>query len=608
MIMCGIVGYVGDQNAQAVLLDGLARLEYRGYDSAGITLFSDGALRTVKAKGPLKALRERLTQEYAGTTGIGHTRWATHGAPSDHNAHPHMDNAGEIALVHNGIIENHQEIREELMAEGCVFHSETDTEVIVHLLRKVYQGNMGEALRKVVARLRGSWALGVVSSLDPDRLYATRKDSPLVVGVGKGENLIASDVTALISHTRDVIYLDDGDIAVITKGAVDITDRDGNKVDRSVEYVAWDVQAAEKAGYDHFMIKEIHEQPRALRDTLSPRLVGNGIQLGVEGLEDAHLRSIKRVVIVACGTAYHAGYAAKYAIESLARVPVEVDIASEYRYKNPIIYPDDLFMVVSQSGETADTLAALRIAQERGAKVLAITNVVGSSVAREADAVFYTWAGPEIAVASTKAYLTQLMALFLITLELARVRGTMSAEQIQTHLTALKKTPECAQSIIDQETHVKDIAGVLHKHHDVFYMGRGSDYATAMEGSLKIKEVSYIHTEALAAGELKHGTIALIDEGTPVIAFVTQNELREKMASNLREVIARGAQIYSIQLDDDEQTKSLSVDAICVPEMPAAFSPILAVIPAQLIGYYCAILRGLDPDKPRNLAKSVTVE
>lgn len=606
--MCGIIGYTGGKAAQPILLDGLSRLEYRGYDSAGIALPGASGVQVTKAEGQLKALVSRLPEVLPGTAGIGHTRWATHGAPSDQNAHPHLDMAGTIALVHNGIIENHQELRQELEAKGVVFRSQTDTEVVVHLLSLYDEGDLVEALRKTVKRLKGSWALGVVSAARPDVLLATRQDSPLVLGIGEGENLVASDVTALLSHTRNVIYLKDGDIAEVTPNAYRIWDASGAPAERPIERVTWDVQAAEKAGYPHFMIKEIHEQPRALRDTLSPRLKDGRIHLGLEGLGAERLKEIGRVVIVACGTAYHAGCAAKYAIEKLARVPVEVDIASEYRYRDPVIRPDDLFLVVSQSGETADTLAALRIAKQQGAKVLAITNVVGSTVAREADAVFYTWAGPEIAVASTKAYLTQLMALYLLTLSLAEAKGTMPPSDIQAHLEALIQAPVVAQAIIDEEPRIRDVAETLHTHRDVFYMGRGADYAAAMEGSLKIKEVSYIHTEALAAGELKHGTIALIDEGTPVIAFVTQPELRGKMASNLREILARGAKVYSICNAEDLETQSLSDACMIVPPMPEAFSPMASVIPAQMIGYYCSVLLGYDPDKPRNLAKSVTVE
>ncbi len=608
--MCGIMGYIGPKEATPILLEGLSRLEYRGYDSAGVAVLEGSALALRKKKGRLKELEADIAAHpVAGHTGIGHTRWATHGEPSDANAHPHTNTAGDIALVHNGIIENYARLKEWLTARGYVFASQTDTEVLVHLVDHYDHGSLLEAVQEALRHVQGSYAIVVVSARHPGELIAARKDSPLVLGLGERENYIASDIPALLAHTRDVYLLEDNEVARVTADGIEIFDAYGMPVTREIFHVHWDVAAAEKGGYAHFMLKEIHEEPKALRDTLSPRLTADGqVDLGELGLDAAFLAGLRRVLFVACGTAYHACLVAKYAFERVARVPVEVDMASEFRYRDPILGPDDLLIVVSQSGETADTLAALRLAKAQGAKVLAITNVVGSTVSREADAVFYTWAGPEIAVASTKAFTTQLLSINLILLTLGRVRGTLDDAAHDRLVAALGHLPDQAAALLEAE---EAIARSAHRHYameDAYFLGRNLDYAIALEGSLKLKEISYIHSEAFAAGELKHGPIALIEPETLVIAIATQSALYEKLASNLKEVKARGARVLAICPEGAGIIRNLADEVVLLPATEEVLLPVLAVIPTQLFAYHCSVERGFDVDKPRNLAKSVTVE
>ena len=608
--MCGIMGYIGPKEATPILLEGLSRLEYRGYDSAGVAVLEGSALALRKKKGRLKELEADIAAHpVAGHTGIGHTRWATHGEPSDANAHPHTNTAGDIALVHNGIIENYARLKEWLTARGYVFASQTDTEVLVHLVDHYDHGSLLEAVQEALRHVQGSYAIVVVSARHPGELIAARKDSPLVLGLGERENYIASDIPALLAHTRDVYLLEDNELARVTADGIEIFDAYGMPVTREIFHVHWDVAAAEKGGYAHFMLKEIHEEPKALRDTLSPRLTADGqVDLGELGLDAAFLAGLRRVLFVACGTAYHACLVAKYAFERVARVPVEVDMASEFRYRDPILGPDDLLIVVSQSGETADTLAALRLAKAQGAKVLAITNVVGSTVSREADAVFYTWAGPEIAVASTKAFTTQLLSINLILLTLGRVRGTLDDAAHDRLVAALGHLPDQAAALLEAE---EAIARSAHRHYameDAYFLGRNLDYAIALEGSLKLKEISYIHSEAFAAGELKHGPIALIEPETLVIAIATQSALYEKLASNLKEVKARGARVLAICPEGAGIIRNLADEVVLLPATEEVLLPVLAVIPTQLFAYHCSVERGFDVDKPRNLAKSVTVE
>ena len=607
--MCGIIGYIGARNATPILIDGLSKLEYRGYDSAGVAVRTAEGLAVRKKKGRLSQLEEALAKSpVEGHQGIGHTRWATHGEPSDRNAHPHLGPEGKVALVHNGIIENYVELKRKLEAKGYEFRSETDTEVIAYLLEESYAGDLPAALEKTVAQLEGSYALAVMAADNPGEIVVTRKDSPLVVGLGKDGNFIASDIPALLSHTREIIMLEDYEIAVVTRGGVSVMDGCGKPLEKEIFRVTWDVAAAEKGGYAHFMLKEIHEEAKALRDTLSPRMKEGRIDLSELNLDLDLVQNMKRVVIVACGTAYHAGLVAKYTWEKLLRVPVEVDIASEFRYRNPIVGKDDLFIVISQSGETADTLAALRQAKQQGAKVLAITNVVGSTVCREADVAMMTWAGPEIAVASTKAYTSQLMCLYALVLAFARMRGNMEEKEYCGLVAELNAIPGKIAGIMAKE---QEIAALARRHawvRDAYFLGRGLDYAVAMEGSLKLKEISYIHSEAFAAGELKHGTIALIEEGTLVVALCTQSALWDKVASNLKEVKARGAHVLALMPPGAAIIQETADEVFCLPETHDLFAPILEVIPTQLFAYYCSVERGYDVDKPRNLAKSVTVE
>lgn len=608
--MCGIVGYVGKGNAQEVIIQGLEKLEYRGYDSSGIAVNTGQALEIEKFKGRLSVLSDHLEiNPLNGGLGIGHTRWATHGAPSDKNSHPHTNMAGTIAVVHNGIIENYLTIKEELMEKGCEFKSETDTEVIAHLVDSFYEGDLMDAVYKAMGVMRGAYAIGVISKDNPDEMIAVRKESPLVVGVGEGEYFIASDIPALLKYTRDVYFLENGEVVRLTKEGVKIFDENKNEIKRDLYKVTWDVEAASKAGFDHFMLKEIYEQSDGIKDTLLRRLDDNrSIKLDDIKLTKEDLEKITKVYIVACGTAYHAGLVGRYAIEKFAKIPVETDIASEFRYRDPFVDENTLLIVVSQSGETADTLAAVREAKTKGARVLAITNVVGSSVARESHDVFYTWAGPEIAVASTKAYTTQLVAFYMIALDLALKKGTVTREFYDSMVNALEGTAVKVEKTLDKFKAIEKIAYEIKDNNSAFYLGRGLDHAIAMEGALKMKEISYIHTEAFAAGELKHGTIALIEEGTPVIVLATQDALFEKMISNIKEVKARGAHVIAIAKEGNTEIEKVADKVIYIPQVDDVIAGIVSVIPTQLLAYYTSIARGCDVDKPRNLAKSVTVE
>jgi glucosamine--fructose-6-phosphate aminotransferase (isomerizing) len=608
--MCGIVGYIGKDNASNILVEGLEKLEYRGYDSAGIAILNKNEMEVRKYKGRLKVLKESLEKDsIEGTIGIGHTRWATHGEPSDINSHPHLNGEHTIAVVHNGIIENFSRLKDELKEKGYNFLSETDTEVLPHLLDLYYDGDMVETVKKVVNKIEGSYALAVLDKSNPDSLIAVRKDSPLVIGLGDGENFIASDIPAILKYTRKVYILEDGEMAIITKDKIDIMKTDGTPIKKEIYEVTWDVEAAEKMGYDHFMIKEIYEQPKAIKDTLSPRIIKEGkLRLDDINLSREYLDNVDKVYIVACGTAYHAGLLGKSFIEEYAKVPVIVDVASEFRYSNPFIDERTLMIVVSQSGETADTLAALRLGKEKSAKVIAITNVVGSSVSREADHVLYTWAGPEIAVASTKAYTTQVAALALVALDIAAKRGTIDEESLGNILEELKKVSELVEDIFKDVEDIKEISNHICKSTNLFFIGRGIDYDIAREGSLKLKEVTYIHSEAMAAGELKHGTLALIEKDTPVIALATQDSLFDKMLSNIKEVKARGAYVVALAKEGNQEIEKSVDKVIYIPKILDKLAGILAVVPLQLLAYYVALERGCDIDKPKNLAKSVTVE
>ncbi len=608
--MCGIVGYVGKKEASPVLIHGLSRLEYRGYDSAGVAIIEDNILKVIKCKGRLANLEAKLEQNpIHGSVGIGHTRWATHGEPSDLNSHPHSNEDETISVVHNGIIENYIQLREWLTAKGYKFNSETDTEVIPHLVDYYYQGNLEEAVIKAISKMDGSYAIGVVSTHEPGKLVAVRKDSPLIAGIGEGEFFIASDIPAILNYTRDVYLLNDKEFVVITKDGIKLLTEEGDEIKKDIFHVTWNADAAEKGGYEHFMLKEIHEQPKAIRDTMTSRIaLGKPITLDKITLTKDQLENINKIYIVACGTAYHAGIVGKYVIEKLARIPVEVDIASEFRYRNPIIDNKTLMIVISQSGETADTLAALREAKKSGARVIAVTNVVGSSVSREAHDVLYTWAGPEIAVASTKAYTTQLIAMYIIALYFAQHKETLSSEQIEEIKEAMLKLPEQTEEVLKHKEVLQKFASKNYMHRDMFFLGRGLDYAVAMEGSLKLKEISYIHSEAYAAGELKHGTIALIENGTVVIALATQEELFEKMVSNIKEVKTRGANVLAFAFEGNETIEKTVDSALYIPKTEEVLAPVLSVVPLQLLSYYMAVQKGCDVDKPRNLAKSVTVE
>ncbi len=610
--MCGIVGYIGNKNAQDIIIGGLSKLEYRGYDSAGIAVLTEQGLSVEKAKGRLAVLEERLAEQpLQGNMGIGHTRWATHGKPSDENAHPHTDETGKFVVIHNGIIENFLSIKEELIAKGYTFKSETDTEVIAHLLAELYEGDLVAAVRKAVQRMRGAYALGIMTEHEPDKLVAVRLASPLIVGVGEGECFIGSDIPAMLEHTRDVYILNEGEMAVLTRDGVTLMDAEtGTKIDRELFHVDWDLVQAEKGGYDSFMLKEIYEQPQAVRDTMGSRIdVDNKrIQLPELKMTDAELAAYDRIYIVACGTSMHAGLVGKDVIEKMTRVPVEVAVASEFRYRDPIYTDKTLMIVISQSGETADTLAALREAKKSNVKVLAITNVVGSSVAREADEVIFTWAGPEVAVASTKAYTCQVVALYLFACYFAQVKGTQTAQQIAEIVENLQELPAKISAILGNVDRIRDFANSIKEVTSLFFIGRSLDYAVSLEGSLKLKEISYIHSEAYAAGELKHGTLALIEDEVPVIALATQPDIYEKMVSNIVEVKARGARVLGFALEGDNELAKTVDEVIHVPTTLPFLTPVLTVIPLQLLAYYASVARGLDVDKPRNLAKSVTVE
>lgn len=606
--MCGIVGYIGKQNAAEVLIDGLRKLEYRGYDSAGIAVFENEGIRVVKAKGRLDDLVKKmeLAGVPQGSCGIGHTRWATHGEPSDVNSHPH--GSARITLVHNGIIENYLELKERLTEKGYTFDSETDTEVVAKLLDHYYTGNPFEAIRSVIQNVKGSYALGMLFADHPGEIFAVRRDSPLIVGLGQEENFIASDVPAILKYTKKYYLIDEDEIVRLKPDQVDIWNLDHEPVKKEVRTATWDIEAAEKGGYPHFMLKEIFEQPEALRKTVAPRIVQGLPDLQVSALEPEQARRIGKIHIVACGTASYAGMIGKCAVEKLARIPAEVVIASEFRYSDPILRPDDLVIVISQSGETADTLAALRLAKQKGIRTLAIVNVVGSSIAREADDVIYTWAGPEIAVASTKAYTVQMAVMYLAALQMALALGTLTEAEVRHYCETLLALPEKQQAILDQSDQCKYYASRFQNAEHLFYIGRGIDYALSMEGSLKLKEISYIHSEAYAAGELKHGTISLITDHVPVVAVATQENIYEKTLSNIKEVVTRGAKVLLVVNERFPVGEGIAEYVLRIPETDDVLMPLLAVIPLQLFAYYTAVLRGCDVDKPRNLAKSVTVE
>lgn len=605
--MCGIVGFTGVESAAPNILEGLEKLEYRGYDSAGIAVLNDGTISVEKVTGRIAALREKTDNgtSLSGTTAIGHTRWATHGAPTDTNAHPHKSNDGRFAVVHNGIIENYMELKASLIEDEYQFESETDTEVVVHLLEKYYKGDIKTCIRKIASKLKGSYALGILCTEYPGKIFATRQSSPLILGVGVGENYFASDVTALINHTQNVVYLEDGEFAEITPTSFTVYDCTGAEVKKSVCRVNWDIQAAEKGGYEHFMLKEIMEQPRAVKATLTPRIRDGRIVLDDLQLD---LNGIHKILITACGSAYYAGCAGKYIIEKLCRIPVEVQLASELRYSDPIIDNSTLLIVLSQSGETADTIAAMKECSERGVKTLAIVNVVGSAIAKLADYTLYTNAGPEIAVATTKGYTTQLTVLYLFAVYAAGVLGKVSDEEYRRLVKELLFMPKLLQNTIDMNSKIENTAKKYFKAPSMFFIGRNIDYALALEGALKMKEISYIHAESYAAGELKHGTIALISEGTPVIALACKEDIKEKTMSNIVEVKSRGAKVLAVALSDDKKVAMLANDMITVPRFDSVFAPILEIIPLQLLAYHVARFNGCDIDKPKNLAKSVTVE
>lgn len=609
--MCGIVGYVGNAQAAPFLLDGMSKLEYRGYDSAGIAVYEKGKIRVEKCVGRLDALRHKLEGRMPeGSMGIGHTRWATHGRPSDRNSHPHTDESGDFVVVHNGIIENYLMLKEKLIAKGQKFSSDTDTEIVAHLFADFYEGDMEEAVKKVLKTIEGSYSLVFMCAAEPDKLICTKKDNPLIIGLGEGENFIASDIPAIIAKTRRTYIMSDGEIATVTKDGVWVQDINGTPITKKVFEVNWNAEAAEKGGFEHFMLKEIYEQPKAIKDTMRGRLAENGTEINFTelGWTPEDFTGISKIFIVACGTAYHAGIVGKYYLENLARIPVEVDIASEFRYRNPLVDANCLTIVISQSGETIDTLAALKEAKRLGSRTLAVTNVVGSSIAREADQVVYTYAGPEIAVASTKAYTTQLLVMLMLAVYVGRLRGTLDGNKADALAKGLQKVPEQLHDMLENVDQIKVFARHYGSSLDAFFLGRSLDYAVALEGALKLKEISYIHAEAYAAGELKHGTLALIVEGVPVIVLATQEDVYDKTVSNLQEVKAREAMVIAIALEGDDSIAKYADHVIYIPRADKELAPILAVLPLQLLAYYAALTRGCDVDKPRNLAKSVTVE
>lgn len=609
--MCGIVGYVGNAQAAPFLLDGMSKLEYRGYDSAGIAVYEKGKIRVEKCVGRLDALRHKLEGRMPeGSMGIGHTRWATHGRPSDRNSHPHTDESGNFVVVHNGIIENYLMLKEKLIAKGQKFSSDTDTEIVAHLFADFYEGDMEEAVKKVLKTIEGSYSLVFMCAAEPDKLICTKKDNPLIIGLGEGENFIASDIPAIIAKTRRTYIMSDGEIATVTKDGVWVQDINGTPITKKVFEVNWNAEAAEKGGFEHFMLKEIYEQPKAIKDTMRGRLAENGTEINFTelGWTSEDFTGISKIFIVACGTAYHAGIVGKYYLENLARIPVEVDIASEFRYRSPLVDANCLTIVISQSGETIDTLAALKEAKRLGSRTLAVTNVVGSSIAREADQVVYTYAGPEIAVASTKAYTTQLLVMLMLAVYVGRLRGTLDGNKADALAKGLHKVPEQLHDMLENVDQIKVFARHYGSSLDAFFLGRSLDYAVALEGALKLKEISYIHAEAYAAGELKHGTLALIVEGVPVIVLATQEDVYDKTVSNLQEVKAREAMVIAIALEGDDSIAKYADHVIYIPRADKELAPILAVLPLQLLAYYAALTRGCDVDKPRNLAKSVTVE
>ncbi len=608
--MCGIVGYIGKKQAAPILLDGLSKLEYRGYDSAGMAVYDGKKIRVQKAAGRLKVLDEQTHGGVTmpGTVGIGHTRWATHGAPSDHNAHPHYNQDETIAVVHNGIIENYLKLRKKLQKKGFEFRSETDTEVVAMLLGYYYKGDPLEAIVKVMHRVEGSYALGIIFADHPDLVYSVRKDSPLIVGQNAQGSLIASDVPAVLKYTREVYFIQNEEIAVLSEDAVHFYNVDGEEIEKEPKKIEWDINAAEKGGYEHFMLKEMYEQPKTVSDTLLPRIKDGKIVIEELGMTDDEIRALRKIHIVACGSAYHTGITGKYVFEGLARIPVEVDLASEFRYRDPIIEKDTLVIVISQSGETADSLAALREAKKRGALTLGIVNVVGSSIARESDRVMYTWAGPEIAVATTKAYSAQLIAEYLLAIKFALVRGQLGDDACASMIKDLKAIPAQIQMLLANKENIQRFANRYLAARDVFFIGRGIDHAISLEGSLKLKEISYIHSEAYAAGELKHGTISLIEEGTLVTAVATQESLYKKVLSNIVEVRTRGAFVMAVTNEDNTEIEKTADYVIYLPKTNRYFTNSLAIIPLQLFSYYVSVGKGLDVDKPRNLAKSVTVE
>ncbi len=610
--MCGIVGYIGDGQATPFLISGLEKLEYRGYDSAGVAVYNDGQINVVKAKGRLKVLDEitKGGENVKGSVGIGHTRWATHGAPSDINSHPQTSVSGKFAVVHNGIIENYLELKNRLLRNGVEFVSETDTEVVAQLLEYYHKGNIMETISKVISKVDGSYAFGIICEDYPERIYAVRKDSPLIIGVGEGENYIASDVPAILSRTKKIYRLNDGEIAVLTKDNIGFFNSDLEFLGKKSETITWDIESAEKGGYEHFMMKEMMEQPEVVRNTISPRIKDGEIVLDDIKISKEYLQSINRIAIVACGTAYHVGVAAKYVFEEFLRIPVEVDVASEFRYRNPVIDEKTLVIIISQSGETADTLAALREAKKRGSRVLSIVNVVGSTIAAESDDTFYTWAGPEISVASTKAYSTQLVAIDLIALHFAKVLNTLSEDVYKAHVNDLQSLPELIEKTLMDKEKIQFFAAEHFNSNDMYFIGRNLDFAVSLEASLKLKEISYIHSEAYTGGELKHGPISLIEDNTLVIAFATHGGLFNKMMSNIKEVKSRGATVLGVIMDEeDKKTLGDEVDFLFeIPKVSDFMIPSLAVIPFQMFAYYVASMRGCDIDKPRNLAKSVTVE
>ena len=612
--MCGIVGFTGNHQAAPILLDGLSKLEYRGYDSAGIAVRDgEGETTVIKAKGRLRGLAEKTNggESVPGTCGIGHTRWATHGEPSENNAHPHVSDDGNIVAVHNGIIENYQELKDKLIRQGYTFYSETDTEVAVKLIDyyyKKYEGTPVDAINHSMVRIRGSYALAIMFRDYPEEIYVARKDSPMILGVEDGEAYIASDVPAILKYTRNVYYIGNMEMARVRKGEITFYNLDGEEIEKKMKVIDWDAEAAEKAGFEHFMMKEIHEQPKVVQDTLNSVLKDGRIDLAEVGLAEDEIKDISQIYIVACGSAYHVGMAAQYVIEDMARIPVRVELASEFRYRNPILDPHALAIVISQSGETADSLAALRLCKDHGIRTLAIVNVVGSSIAREADNVFYTLAGPEISVATTKAYSTQMMASYVLAIQFALVREQITEEQYTGYIKELQTLPEKIQRIIDDKERIQWFASKQANAHDTFFVGRGIDYAISMEGSLKMKEVSYIHSEAYAAGELKHGTISLIEDGTLVIGVLTQPDLYEKTVSNMVECKSRGAYLMGLTTFGNYNIEDAADFTVYIPKTDPYFATSLAVIPLQLLGYYVSVAKGLDVDKPRNLAKSVTVE